>query len=114
MMSEISFHGFKNQLSMKITNFEGINVIKCLVMFFAIYGIRELQILFDYKLHGYTKITATKYEEKIAQKPDLKIILKAIAWGFCNLGYLCKKHRQVNSSRVHSTEDLIKLDVIKK
>jgi GT2 family glycosyltransferase len=114
MMLEISFHGFKNQLSMKITNFEGVNVIKCLVLFFAIYGIRELRILFDYKLHGSTKITATKYEEKIAQKPDLKIILKAIAWCFCNLGYLSKKRRQVNSSRVNSTGDLVKLGVIKK
>ena len=53
--SEIAFHGFKNQLAMKITNFEPILAIKNLIKFFIIYGTREMKIWFDYKLHGITK-----------------------------------------------------------
>ena len=76
--NEIAFHGFKNQLSMKITNFESKLIFKVLIQFFLKYGIRELKIWFDYKINGTTKITSTKYEDKRAAKPNFKIILKII------------------------------------
>ena len=44
-------------------------------------------------------LTPTKYEEKIAQKPDLKIIFKAIWWIITNPKYLWKKHQLINSKR---------------
>lgn len=110
--SDIAFHGFKNQISMKITNFETKLAIKNLILFFVIYGFREFRIWFDYKLYGFTKITATDYDKKIAEKPNFKIILKSLIWIVRNTPYLWKKHREINSSRVLSTQTLKKMDVI--
>ncbi len=109
---EIAFHGFKNQLTMKITNFEGPLVIKNLTLFFIIYGIRELRILLDYKLKGYTQMSTTNYETNIALKPSFKIIFKSIGWIICHQKYLCKKHKQVNSLRVNSTKNLQKMNIL--
>jgi len=112
MRKEVSFHGFKNQLSMKITNFESNLAIKTLISFFIIYGFRMLRVLFDYKITGSTKIKATKYEDKIAEKPSIRTIFKSIFWICTNSRYLWKKHKLVNSSRVFSTNDLQKKNVI--
>lgn len=113
IQSEISFHGFKNQLSMKITNFENSNMIKSLFLFFIIYGFRMLRVQFDYKFKGSTKITATKYEEKIAQKPNLVAIFKALGWILGNSNYIRKKRKQVNSSRLVSTKQLEEIEIIR-
>ena len=106
MKNEISFHGFKNQLAMKFTNFEMGFAIKAITRFFFIYGFRELRVSLDYLFKGETKIKATKYEEKIAQKPPLTAILRAIAWNFFNWRYLWRKHKTVNSNRITTTEQL--------
>jgi|TARA_B110000014_G_scaffold236207_1_gene201299 hypothetical protein len=110
--SEIAFHGFKNQISMKITNFETSLVFKKLLIFFFKYGFRELKIWLDYSFTGHTKITPTQYEKKIAAKPSLKIILKSIFWVLSNSRYLIKKHNQINSRRVFNTKKLEELGVI--
>jgi len=112
MKKEVAFHGFKNQLSMKITNFEANLAIKTLISFFIIYGFRMLRVLFDYKITGSTKIKATKYEDKIAEKPSIRTIFKSIFWICTNSRYLWNKHKLVNSSRVFSTNDLQKKNVI--
>lgn len=109
---EIAFHGFKNQLSMKITNFETFLGIKVLFKFSIIYGIKETKIWFDYFLKGNTAITPTKYETSIAKKPSFKIILKSIFWILSNQKYLRKKHKLVNSTRLLSTTQLKKLNII--
>ena len=85
---EISFHGLKNQLSMKITNFEMKYSISSLLKFFIIFGIRELKILLDYKIKGKTAMTSTKYEDTIAAKPNINAILKALFWIISNSKYL--------------------------
>lgn len=112
--SEIAFHGFKNQLSMKITNFEPSLAMKNTILFFIIYGTRELRIWLDYLLHGSTSMTPTKYESTPAEKPDLKIIIQSIFWIIKNYNYLSKKQKQVNSQRKLSTEKLKELNVITK
>ena len=109
---EIAFHGFKNQLAMKITNFETLLSIKTVLKFLIIYGIRELEIWFDYSLKGHTNITPTKYETSIARKPSFKIIIKSIFWILSNHKYLRKKHKFVNSTRLVSTDQLKKLKII--
>jgi len=109
---EIAFHGFKNQLAMKITNFEPDIAIRNTLLFFIHYGFRELKIWFDYKIKGTTTLTATDYENKIAEKPSFKIIAKSILWVLSNPGYLLKKQRQVQSSRKISTKTLMKMDII--
>ena len=112
--SNIAFHGFKNQLAMKITNFESRLILKKLFQFFLKYGIRESKIWFDYKINGKTTITSTKYESELAAKPNFKIIFKSIFWILKNISYLRKKHIQVNKNRKLSTESLIKLNIMLK
>ena len=109
---EIAFHGFKNQLSMKITNFEPSMAIRNTLLFFIHYGFRELKIWFDYKIKGTTTLTATDYENKIAEKPSFKIITKSILWVLSNPKYLLKKQKQIRFSRKVSTEALMKMNII--
>ena len=111
-MDQSIFHGAKNLLSMKITNYEFPLNLKNLLLFFIIYGIRELKIWFEYKIKGKTMITSTKFEETVAQKPNFRIVLKSIFWLFSNINYLISKHKRVNSNRILSTKDLEKLDII--
>lgn len=109
---DIAFHGFKNQISMKITNFEFPSSWYVLLVFFLKYGFREVKIWFDYKLYGSTKISSTEYENNIAQNPSISIILKSIFWIIKNPQYLLTKYRKVNSQRVLKTRELIKLNII--
>ncbi|KFM20126.1 glycoprotein 3-alpha-L-fucosyltransferase [Marine Group I thaumarchaeote SCGC AAA799-P11] len=110
--SEIAFHGFKNQLSMKITNFEPILAVKNMLKFFIIYGTRELKIWFDYKIYGRTKLSSTKYENNIAPKPSFKIIFNSIWWVLKNQKYLIQKQRKINSERKVSTHELEKMNIL--
>lgn len=110
--SEIAFHGFKNQLSMKITNFEPTMAIKKLIQFFLIYGIHELKIWLDYTIKGKTSKSSTKYEIDIASKPDFKIIIKSVIWIIRNYSYLRTKQYFVNSSRILSTKNLQDMNII--
>jgi len=109
---EAAFHGLKNQLSMKITNFEPKFVLKSMFSFFFIYGFREVRIWLDYKIKGSTRITSTDYEEKIAEKPSIIVVLKSLIWLCKNLGYLRRKHKKVNASRAMSTLSLQKIKII--
>ena len=110
--SEIAFHGFKNQLAMKITNFEPILAMRNMILFFGIYGIRELKIWLDYTISGSTKLSSTEYEDNIASKPSFKVITKSIFWILSNYGYLLKKQRTINKNRVYSTTILKKMNII--
>ena len=110
--SEAAFHGLKNQLAMKITNFEPRFAFSSLLSFFFVYGSREIKIWFDYKIKGYTNMTSTKYEDKTAENPSIKIVIKSISWIFKNIRYLHRKHNQVNESRIVSTDYLEKIRII--
>ena len=110
--NNMAFHGFKNQLSMKITNFEPTLAMKNMIKFFIIYGIRELKIWFDYNTHGKTKLSSTKYENNIASSPSFKIIFNSIWWIICNQKYLTQKQRKVNSTRKVSTKQLEKMNIL--
>ena len=110
--NEISFHGLKNQLSMKITNFEIRHAISSLIKFFFIFGMRELKILLDYKIKGKTTITSTKYEDTIAAKPNVAAILKALFWIISNLKYFRNKRKKIHEYRKVSTKELQKMYVI--
>ena len=110
--NSIAFHGFKNQLSMKITNFESSLVLKNMLKFFIIYGSRELKIWFDYKIYGKTKLSSTKYENNIAPNPSFKIIFNSILWVVNNQKYLIQKQRKVNSTRKISSKQLEKMNIL--
>ena len=106
--SDLTFHSVKNQISMKITNFETYLVVKVLFLFLLRYGFREIKILFDYIINGKTTITSTNYEDKIAAKPNIRGILKGMFWLFSNIPYLFTKHRSVNKMRKISTDEFKK------
>jgi len=110
--SDIAFHGFKNQLSMKITNFEPSLAIKNMIKFFIIYGSRELKIWFDYKIYGGTKLSSTKYENNTASNPSFKIIFNSICWVLSNPKYLIQKQRKISSTRKVSTKQLEKMNIL--
>ena len=112
LKSDIAFHGFKNQLSMKITNFEFPLSWKVFLIFFLKYGFREIKIWFDYKFHGSTQIRSTEYESTIAKKPSITIIFKSIFWILKNPKYLLAKYKKIHSSRILHTSDLKKLNII--
>ena len=108
----VAFHGFKNQLSMKITNFETKLAVKNIFLFFIKYGIREMRIWFDYIVHGSTKITPTIYEQQIATKPNFRIIFKSIWWIISNPSYLIEKRNKVKSTRKNSTKVLRQMNIL--
>ena len=110
--NEISFHGLKNQLSMKITNFETKYAISSLLKFFFIFGIRELKILLDYTIKGKTTLTSTKYENTIAAKPNINAVLKALFWIISNPRYLQSKRKKIHAYRKISTKELQKMNII--
>ena len=112
LKSEVAYHGLKNQLSMKITNFEPRFALRSLLLFFFVYGSREIKIWFDYKIRGSTTMTSTNYENKIAENPSIKIVIKSISWIFKNIRYLHRKHHQVNENRIMSTTNLQKIKII--
>jgi len=94
-VGDIAFHGFKNQLSMIITNFESIT---------------NMKKLFSFVFYG----CETSLTKNSRAKPSTGVIIRGILWNAKNLGYLLSKHKQVNQSRVNGTKQLQKLDVIKK
>lgn len=108
----IAFHGLKNQLSMKITNFEFPRSCKVILIFFLKYGFREFKIWFDYKIQGSTKITSTEYVNIVAENPSINTVLKSIFWIVKNPRYLWAKYKKVSSERILKTNDLIKLKII--
>jgi len=112
LKSEAAYHGLKNQLSMKITNFEPRFALRSLLLFFFVYGSREIKIWFDYKIKGSTTMTSTNYEDKIAENPSIKIVIKSISWIFKNIRYLHRKHHRVNENRIMSTTNLQKIKII--
>jgi GT2 family glycosyltransferase len=112
MNEEIAFHGLKNQLAMKITNFETIYAIKSMIMFFLIYGFREAKITLDYLIKGKTTMTSTRYESRIAEKPNIKTIFKAFTWILLNQKYLLQKRNEIKSYRKISTKELENMNIL--
>jgi len=104
---EVAFHGAKNQLSMKITNFEPPASLRVVLGFLAIYGFRVLRVKLDYVLRGNTSMTSSKHERTPAQNPSLRTIFRSIFWLVRNLRYLNRKRIWIKSRRKCSTGDLI-------
>ena len=99
--TEIQFHGIKNNLILRMANFETSHAFSSVFMFFLINAIR--------KLFGYSII---KDVEEISDIPSSKIIFKSVIWIFKNSKYILRKHNEVNSRRVKSTKDLMTMGLI--
>jgi len=60
------------------------------------------------------KSVVPKYnKENSFQLPSFFIAFRGLLWILGNLGYVLNKRKKVNSKRVRSTQDLMKLGLIK-
>jgi GT2 family glycosyltransferase len=99
--SVISFHGVKNTLLLRLTNFEITFAIKSIGILFFVSIMR--------KFFG---ISVIKDPEKNVSLPSFKIILSGAVWVLKNLQYVMTKRKLIKSRRILSTKELVKLNLI--
>jgi len=98
--SQIRFHGAKNTLILCLTNFEFLYSIQSLFLLGS-------KILFR-KLSGKKK----EKSEYLLHLPSFNLICRAIKWVFGNYGYISEKRKRINSQRMRSTRELVKMGLI--
>ena len=100
--SLIRFHGVKNTLVLCIANFEMSYAVK------SLFSLGAAAI-------G-TKIFGSNIErtEKPFSFPSFRFLIQGVNWILRNFKYVSKKRRQVNSQRIRSTNELVKLNLITK
>lgn len=101
--SLIHFHGVKNTLLLRLVNFELFYAAKSIVLLFFVSLAR--------KFFG---ISLIKDPEVGPPLPSFKTIFQGVIWILGNLKYILAKRKEVNSKRVCSTKDLIRMGVITK
>ena len=101
--SAVRFHGVKNSLIIRLTNFETRLAASSIIKSFGIVLLR--------KTFGISVVTDP---EKTLPLPSIKIIFRGIGWVLKNLNYILAKRRIVNSRRVRSSKDFLKLGLITK
>jgi len=99
--STIQFHGVKNTLILRLTNFEFFYSVKSITTLFFVSMIR--------KIFGISVINDPEVSPPL---PSSKIIFKGIIWVLKNMGYILHKKRDVGSKRKLSTKELQKLGLI--
>lgn len=102
LSSEISFHGVKNTLLLRLTNFETSFAIRCIIALFFVNAIR--------KIFG----ISIKDLEQSRPLPSFKIIFRGLLWIMKNSTYVIHKRKIINSKRTRSTKELIKMGLITK
>lgn len=100
--NEVQFHGVKNSLIIRLTNFELLYSIKSIMILFFISTIRKL-----------FKISLIQDPETPPPLPSMKNIFFGSFWIIKNLNYIYQKRKQIKKIRKKSTKDLIKLNLIK-
>jgi len=102
-LSEVRFHGVKNSLIIRLTNFEtGLATTSIF---------KTLGVILFRKSFG---ISLVEDHEEIFPLPSVKIILRGVMWVAKNFGYVLAKRKNVNSRRKRSSKDLLNLGLIKK
>jgi len=101
LSSEVSFHGVKNTLILRLTNFEIPFAIRSIVTLFFVITMR--------KIFG---VSVIKDPEQSPSLPPFKVILRGLIWILQNLKYIANKRKIINSRRVRSTNELAKMGLI--
>ena len=102
-LSEIRFHGVKNSLIIRLTNFEtGLATTSIF---------KTLGVILFRKSFG---LSLVEDHEEIFPLPSVKIILRGVMWVAKNFGYVLAKRKNVNSRRKRTTKDLLNLGLITK
>ncbi len=100
-LDSIRFHGAKNTLVLCLANFELFYTAKILA---SLVG-----KIFEKKIMG---SNFDKNSEELFTIPSIRIILQAVNWVLRNFNYVINKRKLVNSKRIRSTNDLVKLGLI--
>ena len=108
----IDFHGAKNHMIMKLTNFESNLSKKILFYFFVKYGIQMIKVWFQFKTIGKTTIYSSKYEKKFSRNPSFKSIISALIWIIKHDNYLKNRRKMISSNRLKTTKELQNLSLI--
>jgi len=103
ILPEIRFHGVKNSLVIRLTNFEGTLAPSSIIKTFVVILFRQT-----------FGISLVSDREQIFPLPSLKILFRGISWVLKNMKYVLAKRKKVNSRRVRSSKDLMKLGLITK
>lgn len=98
LSSEIKFHGTKNYLIIRLTNFENQLIVSLIKIFYD---------LITGKANGHSINNTQK-----SLLPSVKIAIKGIFWILKNLRYVIVKHKKINLNRKRTTQELIKLKLI--
>ena len=101
--SLVIFHGVKNTLILRLADFEISFAMKSIVVLFFVSIMR--------KLFG---ISVIKDPEKSHPLPSFATIFHGLIWIIKNCQYVLSKRKQVNSKRIRSTRELIRLGLITK
>lgn len=101
--SEVSFHGVKNTLLLRLTNFEISFAIRSIITLFFVSTMRKLFC-----------VSIIKDPEQGPPLPSFKIIFHGLLWVIRNSAYVKHKRKIINSKRVRSTKELIKMGLITK
>ncbi len=102
-LSEIRFHGVKNSLIIRLTNFEtGLATTSIF---------KTLGVILFRKSFG---ISLVEDHEEIFPLPSVKIILPGVMWVAKNFGYVLAKRKNLNSRRKRTSQDLLNLGLITK
>ncbi len=101
LSSEVSFHGVKNTLLLRLTNFESSFVIRSIITLFFVSTMR--------KIFG---VSVIKDPEQSPPLPSFKVIFSGLLWIISNFRYVKNKRKMINSKRVRSTKELIKMGLI--
>ena len=99
--SIISFHGVKNSLVLRLTNFEILFVVRSIVALFFVVLMK--------KLFG---VSILKGLHRGQELPSFRTIVSGGIWIMKNYRYILNKRRLINSRRIYSTKDLIRMKVI--
>jgi len=103
ILPEIRFHGVKNSLVIRLTNFEGTLAPSSIIKIFVVILFRQT-----------FGISLVADREQIFPLPSLKILFCGLSWVLKNMKYVLAKRKKVNSRRVRSSKDLMNLGLITK
>ncbi len=103
ILPEIRFHGVKNSLVIRLTNFEGTLAPSSIIKIFVVILFRQT-----------FGISLVADREQIFPLPSLKILFCGLLWVLKNMKYVLAKRKKVNSRRVRSSKDLMNLGLITK
>ena len=103
ILPEIRFHGVKNSLIIRLTNFEGTLAPSSFIKSFVVILVRQT-----------FGISLVPDREQLFPLPSLKILFSGVSWVLKNMKYVLAKRKKVNSRRVRSSKDLMNLGLITK